>query len=233
MRPRARPPSVSPTPSRTIAEPKPVAFAKPSSSSRHVTGPTRSIRVPEFFHRLRVLAKRRGVEPKKPRLRSKRAWLLEAYLHPHLQRDLLRNSRCGLSRLARADQSARAVGSAPCGADPTLPHKVCVIPTGAAFFLPRSGGINAQRFILLGPHQANRCALIPPLRSLTLAPVGMTQKDRSHKCRNSRRARTSPRARAKWKTPPPIKLCAPFPRSVQSGQRLLISPSPAFSCGRG
>ena len=37
-----------------------------------------------------------------------RVRLLEAYLHPHPQRDLLRNSRCGLSRFARANQSARA-----------------------------------------------------------------------------------------------------------------------------
>src|SRR5271169_7006014 len=95
------------------------------------------------------------------RLGPDRARVLEAHLYPH------RSVSC-------AGNSRRR--SAPQGADHALPDKVCVIPTGAAFFLPRSGGINAKRFILLGPHQANRCALIPPLRSLTLAPVEMTQK---------------------------------------------------------
>jgi hypothetical protein len=38
----------------------------------------------------------------------------------------------------------------------------------------RSRGISAKRFILL-VRPGNRFALIPPLRSLTLAPVGMTQ----------------------------------------------------------
>ncbi len=41
--------------------------------------------------------------------------VLEAYRHPHPQRDLLRNSRCGLSRFARADQSARGRGAKQLG----------------------------------------------------------------------------------------------------------------------
>jgi hypothetical protein len=44
--------------------------------------------------------------------------------------------------------------------------------------LRRSGGINAKRFALCARAEMNRFALIPPLRALTGAPVGMTQKSR-------------------------------------------------------